>query len=109
MLAVRVRLVRGTTGFSASPDCKLPFKLAAGKGYAEVVVRVTPASAGGDALAVRVAGRWTRAYNLNCRFDFEARLGAPRTKAVVSTATSSPSARRKSASLSTSTPALSRW
>ena len=30
-------------------------------------VRVTPASAGGDALAVRVAGRWTRAYDLNCR------------------------------------------
>ena len=46
------------------------------------VVRVTPASAGGDALAVRVAGRWTRAYDLNCRFDFEARLGAPRTKEV---------------------------
>ena len=41
-----VRLVRGTTGFSASPDCKLPFKLAAGKGYAEIVVRVTPAQRG---------------------------------------------------------------
>ena len=46
------------------------------------VVRVTPRSVGGDALAVRVAGRWTRAYDLNCRLDFEARLGAPRTQEV---------------------------
>ena len=55
-----VRLVRGTTGFSASPDCKLPFKLAAGKGYAEVVVRVTPAQRGlvCDTLCLAAGSEW---------------------------------------------------
>ena len=55
-----VRLVRGTTGFSASPDCKLPFELAAGKGYAEVVVRVTPAQRGlvCDTLCLAAGSEW---------------------------------------------------
>lgn len=55
-----VRLVRGTTGFSASPDCKLPFKLAAGKGYAEIVVRVTPAQRGlvCDTLCLAAGSEW---------------------------------------------------
>ena len=47
------------------------------------VVRLTPSSVHGDALMVRVGERWDRAYDLGARFDFEARLGAPRTKDVV--------------------------
>ena len=42
-------------------------------------VRIMPVEAAGEALMIRVGGKWDWAYDLRAKFDFEARLGPPRT------------------------------